>query len=93
MSWVRPDSWLTYLSLDAPYDKVTYDLTLTSRDVITIMPFGHALLNPAAVSNAGDSSLPRLPMGTPEIALAALIVLLALGGMVWIVRGFQRPQV
>ena len=25
MSWVRPDGWLTYLSLDAPSEEVTYD--------------------------------------------------------------------
>jgi hypothetical protein len=92
MGWVRPDGWLTYLSLDAPYNKVTYDLSLTSRDVITIMPFGHALLNTDGLSHSGGN-LPRLPMGTPEIALATLVLLLAAGGLVWILRGSQRPQV
>ena len=93
MGWVRPDGWLTYMSLDAPYDKVTYDLTLTARDVITIMPFGRALSNTDGLSHSAASNLPRLPMGTPEIALATLVLLLAAGGLVWILRSSHRPQV
>src|SRR5437773_451268 len=40
MGWVRQDSWLTYLSLDAPDTAVTYDLGLSSTGVIRIAPFG-----------------------------------------------------
>jgi hypothetical protein len=89
MGWVRPDGWLTYLSLDAPEEKVTYDLSLTDRGVITIAPYGQSL---AALGLKSQSPLPRLPMGTPEIALATLVLLLALGGMVWFVRESQRSQ-
>src|SRR5260370_1383647 len=40
MSWVRQDSWLSYLSLDAPNTAVTYDLGISSSGVIRIAPFG-----------------------------------------------------
>lgn len=90
MGWVRPDGWLTYLSLDAPYDKVTYDLTLTARGVITIMPYGHALQNVDSASHRFTSWLPRLPMGTPGVVVAVLLTLLVVGGLVWILRDSRR---
>jgi hypothetical protein len=70
MSWVRSDGWLTYLSLDAPDTTVTYDMGLTSNDVIRLAPFGTA---PMAVVDGQTSRelpawLPNLPMGTPQIA-------------------------
>ena len=76
MSWVRSDGWLTYLSLNAPYATVSYDLGVTNRGVIRLAPFGS---DPMAIGNAAPTVptwLPQLPMGTPQIAL---IILLGVG--------------
>jgi hypothetical protein len=76
MGWVRPDGWLTYLSLDAPSEEVTYDMGVTSRGVIRISPFGTA---PMAVggglpNQALPAWLPSMPLGTPEVALTVLVI-------------------
>src|SRR5215831_15822658 len=42
MGWVRATSWLTYLTLDAPEPKVTYDMGVSSTGVIRIAPYGTA---------------------------------------------------
>jgi hypothetical protein len=77
MSWVRPDGWLTYLSLDAPSEEVTYDMGVTSRGVIRIAPFG---TTPMAIGGgiperALPTWLPSLPIGTPEMALAIALII------------------
>lgn len=74
MGWIWHDSWLTYLTLDAPDTTVTYDLGITSSGVIRLAPFG---TQPMAIG-ADDGMLtrfPRLPMGAPELALALILVL------------------
>ena len=78
MGWVRPDGWLTYLSLDAPDSKVTYDLSMTPMGVVKIAPFG---TNPMAIVDGtmgrpAAASLPTAPMGT---GLALLLCGLVLG--------------
>lgn len=88
MSWVRQDSWLTYLSLDAPDTAVTYDLGVSSSGVIHLAPFGTA---PMAVvdgvkSHDLPSWLPALPMGTPQIVLPILLLLLVGGGIFFALR-------
>src|SRR5436305_8941604 len=70
MSWVRQDSWLSYLSLDAPDTAVTYDLGISSSGVIRLAPFGTP---PMAVVDGQHSRglpgwLPILPLGTPQTA-------------------------
>src|SRR5260221_4158231 len=80
MGWVWPSSWLTYLTLDAPASAVTYDLGVSSTGVLRLAPFGTP---PMAVvdgqaSHELPSWLPRLPIGTPQAILIAL-VLLSLG--------------
>ncbi|GEM_PF-1031702 len=72
MGWVRPDGWLTYLSLDAPSESVTYDMGVTSRGVIRVAPFG---TTPMAIGaglpeHALPTWMPTLPLGTPEVVLA-----------------------
>ena len=76
MGWVRPDGWLTYLSLDAPSSEVTYDLGVTSRGVIRVAPFG---TSPMAIgadlpAHALPTWLPTLPIGTPEVALTIVLL-------------------
>ena len=93
MSWVRSDSWLTYLSLDAPDTTVTYDLGVSSRGVIRLAHFGTAPM--AVVDGARPNGLlahlPHLPLGTPEFALAVALIALAAGLLVFAWRRFLRP--
>jgi hypothetical protein len=77
MGWVRPDGWLTYLSLDAPDTKVTYDMGISSTGVIRIAPYGTAPM--AVVDGVTSREWPlRLPFGAPQVALT-LAILLAFG--------------
>jgi hypothetical protein len=89
MGWVRPDSWLTYLTLDAPDTKVTYDMGVSSTGVIRIAPYGTAPM--AVVDGTAPRELPvRFPLGTPQVALT-LAILLAFGVTIFfIVRAALR---
>jgi hypothetical protein len=89
MGWVRSDSWLTYLTLDAPDTKVTYDMGVSSTGVIRIAPYGTAPM--AVVDGTVSRELPvRLPLGTPQVALT-LAILLAFGVTIFfIVRAALR---
>ena len=90
MGWVRPDSWLTYLSLDAPASQVTYDLGVSSRSVIRLAPFGTP---PMAVVDGQASRvpswLPGLPLGTPQ-AVLWLIGLLGAGYALFLIARGKR---
>ncbi|MDQ6747256.1 MAG: DUF2330 domain-containing protein [Candidatus Dormibacteraeota bacterium] len=67
MGWVRPDSWLTYVQLNAPASTVEYDMGLSGSGVIHLAAYGTA---PARVpdgrhdlgvtvpSDPGQQSLP-----------------------------------
>ncbi|OLB58632.1 MAG: hypothetical protein AUI01_01310 [Ktedonobacter sp. 13_2_20CM_2_56_8] len=81
MGWVRPDSWLTYLSLDTPSTTVTYDMGITSTGIIRLAHFG---TSPMAVADGQSTHelpawLPTLPMGTPQVTqtLALLLVIVS----------------
>jgi hypothetical protein len=89
MGWVRPDSWLTYLTLDAPEPKVTYDMGVSSTGVIRIAPYGTAPM--AVVDGVASREMPvRFPLGTPQVALT-LAILLAFGVTIFfIVRAASR---
>jgi hypothetical protein len=85
MSWVRPDSWLTYVSLDAPGTAVTYDLGISSTGVIRLAPFGTPPM--AVVDGQRTRELPRwmpeLPMGTPQ-SLLWVVFALAIGNVLFL---------
>jgi hypothetical protein len=74
MGWVQPNSWFTYLSLNAPSEKVTYDLGISNDGVIRLAPFGAP---PMSVVE-GTASLPRwlplLPLNTPQWVVGFLVV-------------------
>lgn len=78
MSWIWPDSWLTYLSLDAPSSQVTYDLGVSSTGVIHPAPFGTAPM--AAIGQVDAQNLPAwiptFPMNTPQWVEGFLVVAL-----------------
>jgi hypothetical protein len=88
MSWVPSNAWLTYLSLDAANDTVTYDLGVSSAGVIRLAPYGTAPMAVVDGNQAKDPPawLPRLPLGTPEAALAILFLLALAGGCYWLYR-------
>jgi Uncharacterized protein conserved in bacteria (DUF2330) len=78
MSWVRPDGWFTYLSLDAPSEQVRYDLGIDDAGVFHLAPFGTP---PMAVADRTrlhelPSWIPRLPMNTPQWAEGSLVLIL-----------------
>ena len=89
MGWVRSDSWLTYLTLDAPDTKVGYDMGVSSTGVIRIAPYGTAPM--AVVDGVASRELPvRFPLGTPQVALT-LAILLAFGVTIFfIIRAALR---
>ena len=88
MSWVRRDSWLTYLTLNAPDDKVTYDMSVTPMGVVKVAPFG---TKPMAIVD-GDAmatrplDVPTAPMGT---AMTLLILGIVVGAALWILKPRQ----
>lgn len=47
MAWVPAEGWVTYLTLNAPSDAVTYDLAVGSDSVIRLASFGTAPLEAA----------------------------------------------
>jgi hypothetical protein len=88
MGWVRPDSWFTYLSLDAPSEQVRYDLGVSEAGVIRLAPFGtHPM---TVLDGAHSQELPAwlltLPMNTPQWVKGFLVVALAAGLTVFMVR-------
>jgi hypothetical protein len=94
MGWVRPDGWLTYLQLNAPDTAVTYDLGVSTTGVLHVAPFGS---KPDAVAESPQAHdlpawLPRLPIGTPQTILAALLFLAVTAGLVLFVRRSLYPR-
>src|SRR5437667_2353167 len=85
MSWVRRDSWLTYLTLNAPDDKVTYDLSVTPMGVVKVAPFG---TEPMAIVDGNTAATkpldaPTAPMGT---ATTLLVLGLVVAAALWILK-------
>jgi Uncharacterized protein conserved in bacteria (DUF2330) len=85
MSWVRKDSWLTYLSLNAPDEKVTYDMSVTPMGVVKVAPFG---TKPMAIvdgnpMHARALDVPTAPMGT---AMTLLLLAVVIGAALWIFK-------
>jgi len=94
MGWVWRDSYVTYLTLDAPSDAVTYDMGVSSSGVIKLAHFGTA---PMAVVDGPVASnllgwMPLLPLGAPEFMLDILIALSIIGGIVLIARSKRRAR-
>jgi hypothetical protein len=88
MGWVRRDSWLTYLTLNAPDSKVTYDLSVTPMGVVKVAPFG---TKPMAIVDGNPTATkpldaPTAPMGT---AATLLVLGLVIGAAMWILKPRQ----
>jgi hypothetical protein len=85
MGWVRKDSWLTYLTLNAPDDKVTYDMSVTPMGVLKVAPFG---TKPMAIVDgntlqARALDAPTAPMGT---AMTLLLLGVVIAAALWILK-------
>ena len=91
MSWVRSDSWLTYVALDAPSEAVTYDLSITPDGVMSLSHFGDSPTSRHASANALPGWLPRLPLGAPEAPLLLAFALVIAGGWYTLARRGRRP--
>jgi hypothetical protein len=86
MGWVRSDTWLTYLSLNAPDSKVTYDMSVTPMGVVKVAPFG---TKPMAIVDGNATQpldAPTAPMGT---AMTLLVLGLVIGAAMWILKPRQ----
>jgi hypothetical protein len=89
MSWVRRDTWLSYLSLNAPDEQVTYDMSVTPMGVVKVAPFGTkpmAIVDGPSVEKQA-TSLPTAPLGTPS----ALLLVALVAAVVWVLRR-SRPK-
>ena len=85
MSWVRRDSWLSYLSLDAPDSKVTYDMSVTPMGVVKVAPFGTrpmAIVDGTAPSERA-ADVPTAPMGA---ATTLLVIAVIVGAALWVLK-------
>ncbi len=94
MSWVRSDSWLTYLTLNAVEPTVNYDMGVSSRGVIHLAPFGTAPMAVAAdQTSALPTWLPELPLGAPQVAFILVVLIGAVCAFLWFTsesRGQRR---
>lgn len=91
--WVPRDAWLTYLTLNAPGQQVTYDLGVASNSVIRLAPFGtkpDLVAEPAQARNL-PGWLPQLPIGTPQFVLTMVLVLAFAGAIGYVIWRNARP--
>ncbi len=92
MSWVRSDGWLTYLTLNAPAEDVTYDLGVTPRGVIRLAPFGTTPMSIGGTTQTYPHWVPMLPIGTPEYLLIILVGVAAWGLVFFLIRHSKRAE-
>ena len=76
MSWVPAAGYVTHLTLNAPGADVSYDLGVSSENVITLMSFG----TPAANLAGANATIP-----TPADPSALLFPLLLIAGTMLVV--------
>ncbi|MBO0780407.1 MAG: hypothetical protein J2P37_16395, partial [Ktedonobacteraceae bacterium] len=77
MDWLWPNSWLTYLSLSADAEQVTYDLSISPSGVIHAAPFGTppmAIVD-RTISQELPDWLPTLPPGSFPYTILSIVIL------------------
>lgn len=94
MGWVWQNSWVTYLSLDAPDSAVTYDLGISPNGVIRLAHYGTP---PMAVvdgpaTHTLPSWLPQMPIGTPQVLLGVVLLLSIGGALFFLFRARTRSH-
>lgn len=90
MNWVQPESWLTYLSLDAPQTAISYDLSVSSNGIIQAAPYGTTPLTAAKSQKAQELS-DRLPMLT-LVMLPVIIALWSALGILFVRRHISQKK-
>ncbi|MGH2515463.1 MAG: hypothetical protein ACRDHP_07390 [Ktedonobacterales bacterium] len=68
---------------------MTYDMGITASGVIRLAPFGQSPMAIGADSGM-LTSLPRLPLGAPELGLALALVLAFALALLWYWRRARR---
>jgi hypothetical protein len=86
MGWVWPDSWFTYLSLDAPSEQVSYDLGVSTSGVIHLARFGTPPMEVGSNPRPLPEWVPTLPLNTPQWIEAMLGLTLAVLLILFLVR-------
>ncbi len=94
MGWVWQNSWVTYLSLDAPDSAVTYDLGISPNGVIRLAHYGTP---PMAVVDGPathplPSWFPQMPIGTPQMLLGGVLLLSIGGALFFLFRARARSH-
>jgi len=94
MGWVWQNSWVTYLSLDAPDSAVTYDLGISPNGVIRLAHFGTPPMAVVDVpaTHTLPSWLPLMPIGTPQVLLGVVLVFAIGSGLFLIFRMRARSK-
>jgi hypothetical protein len=95
MSWVPRDSWLTYMTLDAPSRQVTYDLTINEAGIIRLASYGQTATSIIQQARTQELPgwLPNLPMGTPQWLLGGLAIGAFVGAVLfWRARERKRTR-
>jgi hypothetical protein len=94
MGWVWQDSWVTYLSLDAPDSTVTYDLGIAPNGVIRLAHFGTPPMTIADnhATQVLPSWLPQMPVGTPQVLLGVVFLLVVGSGLFMFFQARARSR-
>lgn len=90
MGWVPSDAWLTYLTLNAPEPKVTYDMAISPAGVIELSTFGAPLAAFERNSHGLPDWMPQFPIGTPQIALLVALILGLVALLIVVIRRADR---
>ena len=88
MGWVRPNSWLTYLTLDAPSDSVTYDLNVMPSGRLQLAGFGTSP-NKVGSLKTLDEPRPNMTLALTAV-LAGATILAVVTALVLVKRGRSR---
>ncbi len=91
MGWVWPNSWMTYLTLNAPSESVTYDMGVSASGVISLAPYGTTPMSiggsqPAQGMSGWVASNVRFPLGTPQYILFLLIAVALIASTFMLLR-------
>lgn len=84
MSWVPAQGWLTYLTLNAPGDAVTYDLGVGRGNLIQLTSFGSSVANLAGANGVALDPPDAWALFLPTLLIAGtLIVVVPVSVTAW----------
>jgi hypothetical protein len=75
MAWLPANGWLTYLTLDAPAEQVTYDLSLGSDNLIRLDAFGGARGTAPGISGQAGAVFAIAAGGAAAVCVALVALL------------------